>query len=749
MPAFINALSWEGWFSLGIVVWCFGMFAFTRVSPDLVTTGALTLLLVLNILTPHEALAGFSNAGMLTVGVLYVVVSGLTETGAVGWIGSNLLGQPRGPRQARLRLMLPVAAISAFLNNTPVVAIFIPAVQDWAKRYQLDLARLLIPLSYASIVGGTCTLIGTSTNLVINGLYSERVNDAGFSVFAPAWVGLPVTVATFLFLLTFGEWLLPKNRSSVVDYRNVRQYIVEMLIEDHSPLVNTTVEASGLHQIPGLSLIEIERDQAPLSVHAKQILNAGDRLVFAGIVDSVMDLQRTRGLIPATDQVFKLDTPRPGRCFVEAVVAHRCPLIGRTVRAGRFRNRYQAVIIALSRNATRIAGRIDEMTLLPGDTLLLETDPDFVERNKNLRDFLLLSQIGDQHPIDHRRAPLAILIVMAMVASAAIGWLTMLEAALLAAGAMIVTRCIDGRTARRAPDRKILLVIATSFGIGTALENTGAASLVAGGLIGLGGGHPELTLALVFVATATLTALATNNVAAVLVFPIALETARVMGVAPEALIVTLMVGASASFATHIGYQTNLMVFNVGGYQFSDFLRIGIPLTLVVGLVTVLVTPLVWGLATLDEAAMIEEPEPEPTPAPLIDPELPLDAAPEAKPTAPVLIAEPTFAPESESQPACDPQQPLILTHAATATRLEVPRCVLDNGEPQLLTLPTIDNDLVLMVQRHLADLGYDPGALDGLIGPATRDAIRRFQADHGLPETGAIGFVLLEQLSLL
>lgn len=235
-------LGWEGWFSLGIVVLCFGLFAFSRAAPDVVTAGALTLLLLFGILTPTEALAGFSNPGMLTVGVLYVVVTGLTQTGAVGWVGPNLLGRPRGPSYARLRLMLPVAGLSAFLNNTPVVAIFIPAVQDWAKRHRLELSRLLIPLSYASIAGGTCTLIGTSTNLVVDGLYSERFGGPGLGLFEPIWVGLPVAVTVLVFLLTAGHWLLPRRVPAASSYEDVREYIAEMLVEPSSPLVGKSIE---------------------------------------------------------------------------------------------------------------------------------------------------------------------------------------------------------------------------------------------------------------------------------------------------------------------------------------------------------------------------------------------------------------------------------------------------------------------------------------------------------------------------
>jgi len=592
----VSALGWEGWISLGVVVLCFGLFWWGRAAPDIVTSAGLTLLLLSGVVTPAEALVGFSNEGMLTVAILYVVVTGLTETGAVAWIIRPLLGRPSTEIQARLRLMAPVASLSAFLNNTPVVAIFIPAVQDWAKRHRLELSRLMIPLSYASIAGGTCTLIGTSTNLVVNGLFSTHTGRPGFGLFEIAWVGLPVVATVLGFLLAAGNWLLPRRVSAIASYEDVRQYTAEMLVQGDSPLVGRSIEEAGLRQLPGLFLIEIDRQgQIIPAVSSHEVLRAEDRLVFAGILDSVVDLQQIRGLVPATDQVFKLGSPRQGRCFVEAVLSDSCPLVGKSVRAGRFRNRYNAAIIALARNGERVRRKIGDIELEAGDTLLLECRRSFVEQQRNSRDFLLVSQIGDTHPPNHERAPVAIAVVAGMVLVVTLGWLSMLEAALLAAGLMIATGCTEGPVARRAPDLEVLMVIATSFGIGAALEKTGAASLLAGGLIGLAGGEPLLTLALIFLATALLTNLATNNVAAVLGFPICLQAAHSMGCAPEPFLITLMVAASASFATPIGYQTNLMVYNLGGYRFYDFLRVGVPLTFLVGMVTVAVVPLAWDL----------------------------------------------------------------------------------------------------------------------------------------------------------
>ncbi len=323
-------------------------------------------------------------------------------------------------------------------------------------------------------------------------------------------------------------------------------------------------------------------------------LKANDRLIFVGAIDSVVDLHRIRGLVPATNQVMKLEGARKDRSFFEAVVSSTNPLAGKSVRAGGFRTRYHAVIIALARNGVRLRGKIGDMVLHAGDTLLLEARPTFIDQQGRSRDFLLVSEVGGFHPLNHEGAPAALAITIGMVALAASGLLSMLEAALVAAGLMIALGCTSAQVARRAPDWQVLVVIATSFGVGAALQKSGVAGVLADGIIGFAGGNPWATLALVFTATALLTAIATNNVAAVMAFPIALSAAHHMNVDVMPFAITIMVAASASFATPIGYQTNLMVYNAGGYRFADFVRIGLPLTLLVGLVTVGLVPLIWG-----------------------------------------------------------------------------------------------------------------------------------------------------------
>ena len=588
-------MGWESWFSIGVTTLCFSILALTRISPDIVMVGGLTLLLLAGVLSPEQALAGLANEGMVTVGVLYVVVAGMRETGGISWIVHSVLGRPRSLQHAQLRLMTPVAVMSAFLNNTPIVAMFIPAVKDWARRNSLSVSKLMIPLSYASIAGGTCTLIGTSTNLVVNGLLIKTTDSAGLSLLELVWVGVPVTMIVFIFVFISSKWLLPERLPAISRYDDAREYTVEMMVEDGSTLSGKTIEQAGLRQLPGLFLIEIDRQgQVMPAVSSHEVLHDGDRLVFAGIVESVIDLQKINGLKPASNQIYKLDSSRQDRVLVEAVVSDSCPLAGRSVCESRFRNVYNAVIIAAARNGKRIHQKIGDIVLRPGDTLLLEAHHSFRDQQRNSRDFFLVSEIDDASPPQHQKAMLAMSILGLMVVCVTAGWLSMLKASLLAAGMMILTRCISGRAARRSVDWQILIVIAASFGIGSALHSTGAAESIAVSLINLAGGSPAISLALMFVTTALLTAVATNNAAAVIMFPIAITTANNLGTSLLPFVITLMVAASASFATPISYQTNLMVLGVGGYRFSDYIRIGVPLTLLVGITTIIVVPLVWG-----------------------------------------------------------------------------------------------------------------------------------------------------------
>jgi len=602
--------------TLAVVAAVFVLLVFTTLAPDVLLLGGVIVLLLTGVLDVKEALAGLSNEGMVTVGFLFVVSAGVVETGGISWVAERLFGRPKTELGAVARMIVPAGALSAFMNNTPLVAMLIPAVSDWAKKIRVPASKLMIPLSYAAILGGTCTLIGTSTNLVVNGLVvdaaEEEIKAAGRStlpveglgMFDITWVGVPAALAGGAFIIIFGRWLLPNRNAALAQLSDPRQYTVEMLVPPDSPLIGKSIEDAGLRHLPGVFLAEIDRGDTVLpAVAPQERLQANDRLVFVGVVDSVVDLHKTRGLIPATDQVFKLASPRSSRCLTEAVVSNTCPLVGRTIRDGRFRSVYNAAVIAVARNGERINKKIGDIVLRSGDTLLLEAPPSFVDQQRNSRDFFLVSQLEGSNPPTHERAKIALSILLGMVLLVTlsdlagplplVGEISMLKAAMLAAGLMLLTRCCTAAAARRAIDWQVLLAIAASFGLSAALEKTGAAKLLADAFIDLAQGHPWPTLAVIYLVTLIVTELITNNAAAALMFPLALATARQLDVNWMPFVIVVMMAASAGFATPIGYQTNLMVYGPGGYRFSDYVRIGVPLDLLIGVVTVALAPLVW------------------------------------------------------------------------------------------------------------------------------------------------------------
>ncbi len=584
----------DAWITLAVIAGTLATLIGTRLPTDLTLVGSVTVLLLTGVLTPAQALGGFGNEGLITVAVLYVVVAGLTDTGAVQALAARVLGRPVSTLAAQLRLMLPVTVMSGFLNNTPLVAMFVPIVEEWARRSRISVSKLMIPLSYAAILGGTCTIIGTSTNLVVQGMVLKSTDLGQMGFFEIGAVGLPCAIVGVLYVIVTQRWLLPDRKPPLRESIDAREYVIEMLVQKGSGLIGRTVEKAGLRNVPGGFLAEIERaDMILPAVAPTEVLRAGDRLVFVGVVESMVDLVRTRGLVPAPDQLFKLGAPRPERRLIEVVVSDTCPLVGLTIRDGRFRSHYDAVVIAVARNGERLRGKLGAIELRPGDTLLLESRPNFVAQHGNSRDFLLVSEVQGANLPRHDRAWLAIGILAAMVALASTGVLTMLEATLVAAGLMVATRCTTTAKVRERVDWSVLVAIGASFALGTAIDKSGTAGAIAGTWLGLAGNHPWVALAAIYALTMVLTEMITNNAAAVLAFPIAQATAAGLGVSLWPFVACIMMAASASFATPLGYQTNLMVYGPGGYRFTDYLRIGVPLNLLLGAITVSLAPTIW------------------------------------------------------------------------------------------------------------------------------------------------------------
>ncbi|MES1933332.1 TrkA-C domain-containing protein [Salinisphaera shabanensis T35B1] len=583
-------------FTLAVLVAAFATLALTPIAVDAVLVGALIALLLTGVIDAESAFAGFANPGVITIAALYVVVAGLRDTGATQMLAARVLRKPRSIAHAQTQLVVPTAILSAFLNNTPVVAALIPAVSDWCRKHGMSASQLMMPLSFAAILGGTCTLIGTSTNLLVNSLLVQQGLDDGLGMFELAWIGLPITVLGTALMIGAGHWLLPDRTPALDRMDNPREYSVEMMVAAGGPLEGQTIEEAGLRQLPGMYLAEIERDGHILpAVSPREPLQGEDRLVFVGIVDSVVHLHKTRGLVPATEQIFKLDTPRRARVLIEAVVSHSCPLVGQTIREGGFRGLYHAVVLAVARDGARIRRKIGDIVLQPGDTLLLEARPSFAAQQRHSRDFFLVSTIEDSHPPQHQRAYAAIGIIALLVISVAVGLIDILHGALASAVLMVLTGCCSLGSVRKTLDWSLLVAIGAAIGIGAAVQQTGLAETIAQAFVGLAGSSSYAALTGLFVSTVLISSIVTNNAAAVIMFPIAVTLAHGASQSAMPYAIVVVIAASASFLTPIGYQTNLMVYGPGGYRFTDFLRLGAPLTLLVGVITIGLVPWVWPL----------------------------------------------------------------------------------------------------------------------------------------------------------
>lgn len=587
-------LAWQGWLTVGVVLATLALLLWERLTPDKVLAGAVVVLMASGVLTPLEALTGFWNPGVLTVAVLFVLVAALKTTGAIRWVGAWVLGRPGPEVRTQLRLTTISASLSAFINNTPVVATLISAVEQWSRASGVPASKLLLPMNYATILGGMCTLIGTSTNLIVAGLVVAQ-GMKPLTMFDPLWVALPAVLAGLLYLATVGRWLLPARRSAFDQAAaESLEYAVEMLVEPQGRLVGKTVDAAGLRHLSGSFLIELSREGELLTaVTPDTTLCAGDRLVFVGVTDSVRELRRIEGLRPATDPLFRIDGAQSRRNLVELVLSRFSPAVGKTLRDAAFRNRYNAAVIAVSRHGQRLNQKPGDVLLQAGDTLLVETAPDFMARFANSPDFLVVNLIDGERPVDPRRAATALGILLAMILANSLFGVSILWSAVTAAAVAVLARCVGLAELRRSLDLRLIAVIACSFALGAAVDKTGVAFAVASQLHGLAAADPFTTLVLVYVMAVVFTELLTNNAAAILMFPIGVSAAAQLGVDPMPFVMAVMIGASAGFITPIGYQTNLMVYGPGGYRFLDYVRVGAPLSLVVGIAVLWAIPRAW------------------------------------------------------------------------------------------------------------------------------------------------------------
>jgi di/tricarboxylate transporter len=585
-----------GLFTIIVVLGMLVALVLEVLAPDVILFLSLGILFLTGVLTPQEAFQGFSNQGMLTVGVLFIVAFAAQSSAILEVFASRVMGPGKGRRRSILRMTVPVAALSAFLNNTPIVAMFTPAVRDWARSKGISPSKLLIPLSYASIFGGVCTLIGTSTNLVVNGLLQQEFGRS-MTMFELAWVGLPAAAAGILYLIFIGHRLLPDHRDPVEDLlESGREYLVELEVRGGCPLIDKSVADAGLRNLQGLFLVEILRDQESIApVKPTDKIMMGDRLIFTGLVNSIVQLQKIPHLTPVHERKHYRDLLRSGKSrIIEAVVSRSSPMLGQTIREGNFRSRYNAAVLAVHRSGERIQSKIGDIILKPGDTILLLTGGNFIRTWIRSREFYMISKVSDVPVINRKRTIISLLALAGMVILAATGVMPILNAAILAAAVLIITRCVTPIEARRSIEWNVLIVIACAFGISKALDKTGVASLLAGAMVDsvrtLG---PLGALGAVYVVTSLLTEVITNNAAAALAFPIAISTAAQVNADPMPFIIAVAIGASAAFSTPLGYQTNMIVYGPGGYRFRDFVKVGLPLNIIIMVVALLIIPRVW------------------------------------------------------------------------------------------------------------------------------------------------------------
>ncbi len=589
-------MSLEIAFVLGIVLIMLVGLVFELARPDMIVFIALAIFLISGVLTPEEALRGFSNQGMLTIALLFMIAGTIQKSGLVDRLMMKMLSNAYTEKQVLFRLLPPVAVFSSFLNNTPIVVALTPIIRRWCSTHNYSPSKFLIPLSFATILGGTVTLMGTSTNLVVHGLLLDAGLE-GFSVFQLAVIGIPITIIGIIYIILLGSKLLPNYKNlmeQVTDHS--REYLSEAVVVTNSPLEGKSVSEAGLRNLKGLFLVSIIRQQEKITpVQSTTKLKSGDRLIFTGLISTLAELQNIRGLeIDTGTDLSLLDLKNGNTNLVEVVVSHYSSLLNKTVKESNFRSHYDAAVIAVHRNHERVNNKIGDIELKPGDTLLLLTGPDF----KNLEytnDFYVVTPV-DSVPLktNEKNGWLSIGILLLMISFVTLEVLSMFKAMIITIILLLVMQLTTPQEAKQHVQFNVLLLIASALGVGNALMKSGAANWIASNLVSVAAPLGIFALlAIVYILTNIFTELITNNAAAVMMFPISIEIAKQVDASVMAFAVTVTIAASASFASPIGYQTNLIVYGPGGYRFKDYMKIGIPLSLIVLIISITIINFVW------------------------------------------------------------------------------------------------------------------------------------------------------------
>ena len=586
----------HAWITIVTVLGMFTTMLFTKLRADLVFLSAIGILYVTGVLDAKEAFSGFSSSSVIVVGVLFVIVAGLTHTGVLYVVVKYLLGQPTSYGKAVTRLMFPVAALSSFLSNTTVVAMFVGIVKMWSKKLGISPSKLLIPLSYASGMGGVCTLIGTPPNLIISGLYEEKTGVA-MNILTTTVPGLFCLVVGVLSVIAMRR-LLPDRKTPESAFEEAGEYTVEFQVPSDNPYISKTLKEAGLLHVNGGSLIELYHyDNIPLPLSEDEPLMGGDHLVYAGQIDALVELAHNHQLVSANHHLFSYDEFDTNRNIRTAYVNFGSSLIGKTIEGCTFEKDSNLTLVAVSRYGERINKSPRQVVLQAGDTLLL-----LCPKNVNIDTTSPRSDIhffeSDDVPNVGTGTIISSIIMIAMVALSALGVMPLLQCAFLAAGAMLICRCCNTEQAMKAINWDILMVFAGSAVLGLAIQKTGIAALLANGILDVCGTNPLVVMTAVCLVGTFITEFISNTAAGAMFFPIMYEAAEKMGYDPFPFLVALMISVSSSFATPIGSPTHMLVYGPGGYRFSDFMRIGLLMNLIILAANILIVNIIYPLTPL-------------------------------------------------------------------------------------------------------------------------------------------------------
>ena len=568
----------------------------TKLRTDLVFLVTIGVLFVTGVLDVKEAFSGFSSSSVVVVGVLFIVVAGLTHTGVLQWIVKHMLGQPSSYTKAVARLMLPVAGLSSFLSNTTVVAMFVGIVKIWSKRLGISPSKLLIPLSYASGMGGVCTLIGTPPNLIISGLYSDQTGKT-MNVLATTIPGLFCLFVGLLSVIALRR-LLPNRKAPESAFEATSEYTVELLVPSDNKYIGQTLAEAGLFHVNGGTLLELYHfDDVAVPVGEDEPLMGGDHLVYAGQIDEILELKKSHGLVNADHHVFSLSEVDQNRQLYTAYVPFGSSLIGQTIGGSSFEHDNNMTLVAVARSGERINKIPRQVVLQAGDTLLLECSSRINIDTENLASLLHFFD-NDQLPNIGHKTLISAVIMVAMVSLSALGIIPLLQCAFLAAGAMLLLGCCSPTQAMKSINGEILMVFAGSVVLGLAIQKTGIAERLAFGILDICGTNPLIVMIAICLVGTFVTEFISNTAAGAMFFPIMYESAEKLGYEPYPFLIALMISISSSFATPIGSPTHMLVYGPGGYRFSDFMRIGLLMNIIILAANILIVNIVYPLTPL-------------------------------------------------------------------------------------------------------------------------------------------------------